>query len=148
MLERLVGLVVVAAAVVYLTQALALPYGTAARPGAGFFPTSVALFACVVGVIMTVRAFVTPAPAAVAREAGVDPAARGRALSTMVVMTAFCLLLPWAGYPIVAFGFVAFMLQRLGSGPRAAAITAALTTAVSYYVFGVLLEVPLPRGPW
>jgi len=39
MLERVVGLVVVAAAGAYLTQALALPYGTAARPRAGFFPT-------------------------------------------------------------------------------------------------------------
>jgi putative tricarboxylic transport membrane protein len=148
MLERVVGLVVVAAAVAYLTQALALPYGTAARPGAGFFPTFVAIFACAVGVVMTVRAFMTPAPKAVAREAGADRAARGRALSTMVVMIAFCLLLPWAGYPLVAFGFVAFLLQRLGSTPRAAAITGALTAVASYYVFGVLLDVPLPRGPW
>jgi hypothetical protein len=63
-------------------------------------------------------------------------------------MLAFCLLLSWVGYPLVAFGFVAFLLHRLGSTPRAAAITGALTAAVSYYVFGVLLEVPLPRGPW
>lgn len=148
MLARVIGLVVVAVAGGYLTQALALPYGTAARPGAGFFPTIVAIFACAVGVIMTVRAFMTPVLPAVAREAVADRAARGRALSTMVVMTAFCLLLPWTGYTVVAFGFVAFMLQRLGSSPRAAAITGALTAAVSYYVFAVLLEVPLPRGPW
>lgn len=148
MLERVVGLVVVAAAIVYLTQALALPYGTAARPGAGFFPTFVAIFACAVGAIMTVRAFMTPARAAVAREAEPDRAGRGRALGTMVLMTVFCVLLPWVGYPLVAFGFVAFLLQRLGSTPRAAAITGALTAVVSYYVFGVLLDVPLPRGPW
>ena len=148
MLERVVGLVVVAAAGAYLTQALGLPYGTAARPGAGFYPTFVALFACAVGVIMTVRAFMTPLRAAGVREAGTDTAARRRALSTMLVMIAFCLLLPWTGYPVVAFGFVAFLLQRLGSTARAAAITGALTAAVSYYVFGVLLDVPLPRGPW
>ena len=52
MLERVVGLVVVAAAGVYLMQALALPYGTTARPGAGFFPTIVAIF---VVVILTTR---------------------------------------------------------------------------------------------
>jgi hypothetical protein len=148
MLERVVGLVVVAAAGAYLMQALALPYGTAARPGAGFFPTIVAIFACAVGLMMTVRAFVTTAPAGRLREAGPTGAARERALSTMIVMVAFCLLLPWVGYPVVAFGFVAFMLQRLGSAPRVAAITGALTAAVSYYVFGVLLEVPLPRWPW
>lgn len=148
MLERVVGLVVVAAAGAYLMQALALPYGTAARPGAGFFPTLVAIFACAVGVMMTVRAFLTTAPAAAPREAGPGRAARGRALSTIVVLAAFCLLLPWVGYPLVAFGFVTVLLQRLGSHWRAAAIIGALTAAASYYVFGVLLDVPLPRGPW
>ncbi len=148
MLERVVGLVVVAAAGAYLTQALALPYGTAARPGAGFFPTFVAIFACAVGVMMTVRAFLTTAPAGAPREAGPDRAARGRALSTIVVLGAFCLLLPWVGYPLAAFGFVTVLLQRLGGVGRTAAIIGALTAAVSYYVFGVLLDVPLPRGPW
>jgi len=148
MLERVIGLVVVAIAGAYLTQALALPYGTAARPGAGFFPTLVAIFACTVGIIMTVRAFMSPVPPAVAREAGDEYAGRGRAVSTIVLMTVFCLLLPWTGYPLVAFGFVAVMLYRLGSVPRTAAITGALTAAISYYIFGVLLDVPLPRGPW
>lgn len=148
MLERVVGLVVVAAGGVYLIQALALPYGTAARPGAGFFPTIVAIFACVVGLMMTVRAFVTTAPARASREAAPTGAARARALSTMIVMIVFCLLLPWVGYPLVAFGFVTFLLHRLGSTPRTAAITGALTAAASHYVFAVLLDVPLPRGPW
>jgi putative tricarboxylic transport membrane protein len=148
MLERVVGLVVVAAAGAYLTQALALPYGTAARPGAGFFPTLVAIFACAVGVMMAVRAFLATAPAGAPREAGPGPAARGRALSTIVVLAAFCLLLPWVGYPLAAFGFVTVLLQRLGSAARTAAIIGALTATVSFYVFGVLLDVPLPRGPW
>jgi putative tricarboxylic transport membrane protein len=148
MLERVVGLVVVAFAGAYLMQALALPYGTAARPGAGFFPTLVAIFACAVGVTMTVRAFVTTAPAGAPREAGPDRAARVRALSTIVVLAAFCLLLPWVGYPIAAFGFVTVLLYRLGSAPRTAAVIGALTAAASHYVFGVLLDVPLPRGPW
>ena len=148
MLERVVGLVVVVAAGGYLTQALALPYGTTARPGAGFFPTFVAIFACAVAVMMTVRAFLTTAPAGAPREADADTAARGRALSTVVVLVAFCLLLPWLGYPLVAFGFVTVLLLRLGSTPRTAAIIGALTAAASYYVFGVLLDVPLPRWPW
>jgi hypothetical protein len=148
MLERVVGLIVVAVAGAYLTQALALPYGTAARPGAGFFPTFVALFGCTVGIIMSVRAFMGPLPATGPRETGDEHAGRGRAVSTIVVMTVFCLLLPWTGYPLVAFGFVAVMLYRLGSAPRTAAITGVLTAAISYYIFGVLLDVPLPRGPW
>ena len=148
MLERLVGLVVVAAGGIYLTLAVALPYGTTARPGAGFFPTLVGAFGCVVGAAMSVRAFRAPLRAPAAREHARDTAARGRALSTVAVLVAFCLLLPWLGYPLVAFAFVTVLLQRLGSPWRTAALIGAITAALSAYVFGVLLDVPLPLAPW
>jgi hypothetical protein len=148
MLERVVGLVVAAVAGIYLTLALALPYGTAARPGAGFFPTLVGIFACVVGVVVCVQAFRAPVLAPAARGSGPDAAARRRALSTVVLLIAFCALMPWIGYPLVAFAFVTVLLQRLGSAWRAAALTGVVTAAVSFYGFGVLLDVPLPRGPW
>jgi O-antigen ligase len=148
MLERVVGLVVVLAAGIYLSTAVALPYGTSARPGAGFFPTLVGVFGCVVGLTMSAVAFRRPVRAAVGREATQDSAARNRALSTVAVLIAFCLLIPWIGYPLVAFGFVTVLLERLGSAWRTAAIVGAVTAAVSFYVFGILLDVPLPHGPW
>ena len=148
MLERVVGLVVVVVAGTYLTLALALPYGTTARPGAGFFPRLVGIFACVVGVVACVQAFRAPVRAPAARERAPDAAARNRALSTVVVLIAFCVLMPWIGYPLVAFGFVTVLLQRLGTAWRSAALTGVITAAVSFWVFGVLLDVPLPRGPW
>jgi putative tricarboxylic transport membrane protein len=149
MLERVVSLAVLAAAGGYLTQALALPYGNAARPGAGFFPTLVALFACAVAVVMTAQSFRTAT--AVGERSALAPdlaASRGRVVSTVVVLIAFCLLLPWVGYPVVAFGFVAVLLRRLGSGWRAALVAAAVSAAGSHFVFAVVLDVPLPRGPW
>lgn len=148
MLERVVGLVVVAAAGIYLSMALALPYGSTARPGAGFFPILVGIFGCVVGVTMSARAFRVPSRAPAAREGGRDAAARRRALSTVAALVAFCLLMPWIGYPLVAFAFVTVLLQRLGSAWRSAALIGAVTAVLSFYVFGVLLDVPLPRGPW
>jgi len=149
MLERVVALTVVALSGIYLTQALALPYGTSARPGAGFFPTLTAIFACAVGLVMTARAFLISAPAAVSREeGGLTTVERGRVVATIVVLVAFCLLLPWVGYPLVAFGFVAILLRRLGTAWRTALIVAVVSAAFSHYLFAVLLDVPLPRGPW
>jgi hypothetical protein len=148
MLERVVGLVVVAAAGIYLSMALALPYGTTARPGAGFFPTLVGIFGCVVGVTMSARAFRVRSRASAGRESGGDTAARRRALSTVALLVAFCLLIPSIGYPLVAFAFVTVLLQRLGSAWRSAALIGAVTAVLSFYVFGVLLDVPLPHGPW
>ena len=148
MVERLLALAVLVASGAYLAAALPLPRGTAARPGAGFFPTFVAVFGCLAGVGMTVHAFLTTVPARAPRDAGAGRDARNRALSTMIVLVAFCALLPWLGYPLVAFAFVTGLLQRLGSAWFAAAVIGVLTAALSYYIFGVLLDVPLPRGPW
>lgn len=148
MLERTVGLVVVTIAGAYLTMALALPYGTMARPGAGFFPTVVGVFACVVGVAMTARAFRAPVLAPAGHGEAPDAAARARAVSTVLLLIAFCTLMPWIGYPLVAFAFVTVLLKRLGSAWRMAIITGLLTAVVSFYAFGVVLDVPLPRGPW
>jgi hypothetical protein len=149
MLERTVSLAVMAGALAYLTQAWALPYGTAARPGPGFFPTLVAIFACAVGALMTARAFLATARGGPPGEAAPDGATpRGRAVGTMAILIAFCLLMPWIGYPLAAFGFVTALLHRLGSAWRGAAVTGAVTAGASFYLFAVLLDVPLPRGPW
>jgi hypothetical protein len=149
MLDRVVALATLAGGGFYLMQALALPLGSAARPGAAFFPVAVALFACVVGLVVTVRTFLRPAPARASAERDPEgPERRGRVLSAMVVLIAFCLVLPWIGYPAAAFAFVAILLRRLGSRLPGAVATAVLSAVVSYYVFAVLLDVPLPRGPW
>ena len=57
MLARAVPLVLLVAAGVYLTLALRLPFGAAARPGAGFYPVIVAVFAIVVALAATASAF-------------------------------------------------------------------------------------------
>ena len=57
MLARAVPLVLLVAAGVYLTLALRLPFGVAARPGAGFYPVFVAVFAVAVALAATASAF-------------------------------------------------------------------------------------------
>lgn len=149
MVARLVPAVVLIAAAFYLLQALRLPFGSTARPGAGFYPVAIAVFACLVGLVATVQAFVTPRTAGRAAEADPDAAGvRRRVASTTVALVGFCLVMPWIGYPAAAAAFVIAVLLGLGSR-RATAITIGLASAVaSHYVFAVLLDVPLPRGPW
>jgi hypothetical protein len=149
MVDRVVPLAIVVAAGFYLTQALALPFGSIARPGAGFYPVVVAVFACVVGLGATAKAFMTARDAGVAAPAErLDAAARGRVAASVLALTGFCLLMPWIGYPLAALAFVAVVLKRLGGGWAAALTIAVLSAALSYYLFAVLLDVPLPRGPW
>jgi putative tricarboxylic transport membrane protein len=144
-LARTVPLVLLVATGVYLTLALRLPFGAAARPGAGFYPVIVAVFALVVAVAATASAF-RRAPGAQALE--LDPASRRRVLISVVALVAFCLVLPWVGYPAAAFAFVTVILRYLGSRWTTALLTGALSSAGSYALFAVLLDVPLPRGLW
>ena len=146
MLERVVPLVLLAAGGVYLTLALRLPFGVVARPGAGFYPVIVAVFAIVVALAATGSAFRRAPHSEAAAELGA--AARRRVRISVAALAAFCLALPWVGYPAAAFAFVAIVLHYLGARWTTALLTGVLSSAGSYALFVALLDVPLPRGPW
>jgi putative tricarboxylic transport membrane protein len=149
MVARLVPLVILVASGFYLTQAMKLPLGTVAKPGAGFYPVAVAVFACVVALVAGARVFLSPqAVRPEAPSGATDHARRRRVAGAVGALAAFCLTLPWIGYPIAAFGFVSVVLWGLGGRWQAALLTGALSSVGSYYLFAVLLGVPLPRGPW
>ena len=149
MLARLLPAVVLVAAGFYLTQALGLPRGTAARPGAGFYPVAVGVFACVVSLAATVQAFLArrESPSVGAADPG-DTGVGRRVASVALSLAGFSLVMPWIGYPPAAFAFVTVVLRGLGGGWAMALALGVVSAAASQYVFAVLLDVPLPRGPW
>ena len=143
MTERLLALAVLVASGVYLFNGLPLSVGTRAQPGPGFYPLSVGSFGAAVALVWVVSVF--------RRNPEVSTAAtpatgRGRVATTAGLLVAYCLLLPWTGYPLAAFGFTGLLLRGLGAGWKAALIIALASSAGSYYLFAVLLGVPLPQG--
>src|SRR5437588_723397 len=82
--ERVLALATLLGGALFLIQARALPFGSAERPGAGFFPVLIAVFACVVGVVATARAFVLAPRAAVARN---DPPLAPEQRTRVIVAT-------------------------------------------------------------
>jgi len=146
MTERLLALVVVAASGAYLLSAWPLPHGTTARPGAGFFPLMVGAFGAVMAVVWTVSAFRRPAAVSGPAEPGAPVEGFGRVVATAGSLVGFCLVLPYAGYPVAALVFTAVLLRWLGAGWRSALVIGLASAALSYYLFGIVLSVPLPRG--
>jgi len=147
MAERLLALAVLVGSGVYLLTASALPVGTAARPGPGFYPLAVGGFGVVVA-LAWLGGGVRRAAAGAGAAAPVQSAARGRVLATGGLLLGFCLALPWVGYPLSAFAFVSAMLRALGMRWAGAATVGVLSALGSYYLFGPILGVPLPRGPF
>jgi putative tricarboxylic transport membrane protein len=148
MRERLVALALLLTSGGYLLASTPLSRGTGARPGPGFFPLAIGAFLCAVALAYLVAALRGATGVASAADV-LAPDARGRVLATAATLIGSCLLMPLIGYPAVAFFFVLLLLRALG-GRRWSTIgaTAVVSAAVSYYLFAVLLGVPLPRGPW
>ncbi|HKZ07925.1 MAG TPA: tripartite tricarboxylate transporter TctB family protein [Methylomirabilota bacterium] len=144
MIERLLAVGALAAVLVYLASAWALPLGTAARPGAGFYPLAVGVFGAVTVLAWLGLTLRRPGPGAPGAVIVKD--ARGRVLATAGLLMGFCLALPWTGYPVAALLFTALLLRGLGAGNIAALSIGLLSALASYYGFGTLLGVPLPRG--
>jgi putative tricarboxylic transport membrane protein len=143
MIERLLALAVLVASGVYLLNGLPLPVGSRAQPGPGFYPMSVGLFGALVALVWVVSVFRrTPDVAAVATPA----AGLGRVGTTAGLLAAYCLLLPWTGYPLAAFGFTGLLLRGLGAGWASSLVIGLVSSVGSYYLFVVLLGVPLPQG--
>lgn len=136
------ALAVLAASAVYLVTGWSLARGTAARPGPGFYPLAVGLFGAAVALAWVVTALRRPRAGA-----GLPPGeGRGRVLVAIALLLGFCLALPWLGYPLTALLFTGLLLRALGGRWPAAVAIAVASALLSYWIFGPVLGVPLPRG--
>lgn len=147
MIERLVALVVLAATGVYLANGWSLPLGTTARPGPGFYPLAVGGFGAAVALAWVVSAL-RRARTVTTVGAGSLPVGPDlwRVGATAGLLVAFCLLLPLTGYPLAALLFAGLLLRGLGARWTTTLAVAIAGALGSYYLFGVLLGVPLPHG--
>jgi putative tricarboxylic transport membrane protein len=137
-----------AASAVYLGVSLTFPLGDVAKPGPGFYPVGVGIFLAVAAAALA-ASLLRGLPVVAAVGQPLPAGGRARVAATLGGLVAFALLLPWIGYALSAFVFVAVVLRYLGGGRwPAALLVAAGAAAVSQYGFGVLLGVPLPRGPF
>lgn len=130
---------------VYLLKATWLPLGTVEQPGPGLFPLLVGAFLLAGGIAFLFQCL----PREPGASAFLPSAARRRVAGVGGTLVAFCLLLPWLGYGVTALGLLVALLRLFGLAHWGAAGGVALVaTAASYYLFAVVLGVPLPAGVW
>jgi hypothetical protein len=148
MIERIIALATLVVSVVYLVQALRMPMGAAARPGAGFYPAAVGVFGCAVALVVVALSFRRTPGSASSENPEAGPEDRRHVWLAVATLAGFCLLMPWVGYPAAALLFVAVLLRQLGAGWGGAVLVGVLSAEGSYYLFAGLLGVTLPRGFW
>ena len=148
MRRALLGTLIVAMllAVAYLAEAMRYPRGTMAQPGPGLFPLAV-------GALMLIAALGTGLEARSRKTWEEMDWPRGldalRVLGVLAASLGYVLLLPHLGHPVAGTLVTLAVLQMMQLRSWVVKLTLSLVIGLgSYYLFAVLLGVPLPTGIW
>ena len=144
-IDRGLGVLVLAFGLVVFFASRGMRYTGASGPGPGFLPTwlGAVLVACgvllVVGTLRTGTAWTPELP---------DRMGALRVAAALVAIAASAVALGWLGFVMVTTALTFFLAWALaGRSPVASAALAVLLSAAFTVGFGVLLRVPLPKGP-
>ena len=139
-----VNIIAMVLSILYLVGALGYPMGTAEQPGPGRYPLLVGILLIIASVGNLVYNLLKPATGKLELPVGKD---LGRVLAVTGGTGAYIILLPYAGHLLASFVMVFVALQTMGlsSWPMKVGFTIAMALG-SYYLFDVILMVPLPRG--
>jgi putative tricarboxylic transport membrane protein len=150
-MERLLQSIAAAAflllSAAYGIGSLLLPMGTLERPGPGFFPLIVALVMAVLSGLILYRYLCSKKAQTQGEHAfPLGPDLR-RVLALAGSLILFAVLLQPLGYGISSTLLMGAVLRLLGMKHWGRiALSAVLTTVISYWLFAILLDVPLPPG--
>jgi putative tricarboxylic transport membrane protein len=128
----------------YLAGAVSYPMGTMDQPGPGMYPLFVGIFLLIATVCSLVSHLSRPVSLKLDLPKGRD---LGRVLAVTAAAVAYPVLFPYAGHLLASVVTVFLVLHTMGLSSWLA--KAGFTVAIglgSYYLFGVILKVPLPRG--
>ena len=130
--------------VLYLAGALDYPMGTMDRPGPGRYPLFVGALLIIASIGSLVTDLLKPAKGELKLPRGSD---LGRVVAVIAGTAAYVVLLPYAGHLLASVVTVFVVLQTMGlsSWPFKIGFTVAIALG-SYYLFDVILNVPLPKG--
>ncbi len=131
---------------IYLAVALGYPWGKMAQPGPGFYPF-------IVGILIVISAFGVGLEAKLRRlmiEAQWPKSMdRFRLLAVLISSLAYVLLLPYVGHPFSGTMLSLLVLHFMGLPRWPVRVGLAIGIGLgSYYIFSILLGVPLPVGIW
>ena len=133
-------------AIGYLITGWDYPWGTAAEPGPGVYPLIVGLLmmagAVGLGLEARLRRLRLDAPWPVG-------AGRWRVLAVLASGLGYAFLLPHLGHPLAGTLVSLIVLRVMGLPRWPLCIGIAIAIGLgSYYLFGQILDVPLPVGIW
>jgi hypothetical protein len=155
MLRDLVcGAIALALASVYLFEASKIPVSALGDTvGSAGFPLILGFLLAGVAVLLLLQAFLSrttaEGPSAAGDEAERPGFAFKRAAGLALIAAAFIAILPFGGYVVaVALMLAAVMLYQGLPFSGRTTLVAGVGALALFGLFGLLLGIPLPKGPW
>jgi hypothetical protein len=152
--DGIAGLVCLVTSLGLLAATIGLPEASLLVPvGPGFYPRIVLGITAILSTLLIANDLVAQRRRAMAAETSRPTVNHALVLLTFSVFGIYVAILPYLGFRISTFIFVAAM-QALLDPPRGlrrwllVAAIALATTVATYYVFEAYLLVLLPRGRW
>jgi len=148
MRRALLGTSIVASllAVAYLAEAMRYPRGTMAQPGPGLFPLAVGVLLLIVAVGSGLEVWLDGTSGDMGWPRGSDAL---RVLAVLATSLGYVVLLPYVGHPVAATLVTLAVLQVMHVRGWVLKVGLSLGLGLgSYYLFAVVLGVPLPAGIW
>ena len=130
----------------YIVEALHYPWGNLAQPGPGFYPL-------LIGILLGVGFLGTGLEAALLKSSRKVDWPRGASLGRVVAIAlgglGYVLFLPFLGHPVAGGLVTLVVLQAMNLPSWPLKIGLSLANGFgSFFLFSVLLGVPLPMGFW
>ena len=153
--DGIAGLICLALAIGMLVLTRGLQQSSLVPIGPDFYPRIVLIIMAVLSAMLVVSDVWRQHARTAAASAEAAPEKRNYRLVgiTFAVFAGYVILLPFVGYRLATFLFMA-VLQAVFEAPRSARrwivvlVSALATAAVTYVVFEHYLSVLLPRGSW
>ncbi|MCE5263654.1 MAG: tripartite tricarboxylate transporter TctB family protein [Deltaproteobacteria bacterium] len=147
-LDRITGIFFsILGVAVVLSVSLSYPLGTLHEPGGGFFPLIGSVLLLGLSLLLTCQSFAKKKDPEESAEAPFFPSRETpwRILSVFVALLGYRYLLPVIGFAPITGIFIFFLARFLGHfGWTTSVIFGVATAVVSYYLFQVVLKVPMP----
>ncbi len=138
------ALLIAVLAAVYLFLSRSINPGTLLEPGPGFVPRVLGVAALLIALAAAWQARRSTDPPA---EKPVDRGAWLRLAGFVVAIGLFIPAMEFAGAPVAIFLLVLVLTKLIGSpGYQRPLLLATITAVISYLLFVLALDVPLPRG--
>jgi len=139
------ALTLLALALAALLESSKLPFGTFSSPQPGFFPLILAIFLAFFSVVLLAQEIPQTDKETGALLGGV--ALWKRIVLAIGALVAFGLLFETIGYLLTTFLLIVFLLRAVERQKWWLVVVVAFCTAlVTYLLFGILLNTPLPAG--